>query len=118
MNETREEKVTAARARIAELAAKFVERSRQDLRTMRDELAKVRAGDPAGLAPIRQLAHRMCGTGATLGFDALADAAARAETLIDKLPAGRPPDAAILENLAGEISALESELANLALRRS
>lgn len=114
MNETREEKVTAARTRMAELAMKFIDRSRDDLRAMRESLAKAGAGDAGALAHIRQLAHRMAGTGATLGYEALGVRAAATETLVGSPPEGAPPDAALLEKLADAIAALESELANVA----
>jgi len=112
MSETREQRTAAARARIAELAAKFVERTRGDLRTMRADLEKAGAGDANALAEIRHLAHRMAGTGATLGFDALGERAAGTEAIIDALPGGVPPDAQTIERLAADIGALESQLAS------
>jgi HPt (histidine-containing phosphotransfer) domain-containing protein len=113
MSESREERMAAARTRMAELAAKFIDRSRADLNTMRDGLAKLAKGDLGALVEIRHLAHRMAGTGATLGFDALGECASRTEALIDSLPPGVPPDAAALARLAAGIGALESQLANL-----
>jgi HPt (histidine-containing phosphotransfer) domain-containing protein len=112
MNEIREQKLAAARTRMAELAAKFIERTRGDLRTMRRDLAKLEAGDVGALADIRHLAHRMAGTGATLGFEALGERAARTEGIIDSLPDGVLPDAQTIERLAADIAALESQLAS------
>jgi chemotaxis protein histidine kinase CheA len=115
MNETREQKMAAARVRMAQLAERFIERTRGDLRTMRDDLAKVRAGDVTALAGIRHLAHRMAGTGATLGFDALGECAAGIEVAIDTLPPGTPPGTppgvATVDRLAAGIDALEAQLA-------
>jgi len=111
MNETREQKMAAAKARLAELAAKFIERTQGDLRTMRRDLEKVGAGDAAALAEIRHLAHRMAGTGAMLGFEALGARAAGAEAVIDALPGGTLPDAQTIARLAADIGALESQLA-------
>jgi len=116
MNDTREQKMAAAKARMAELAARFIERSIGDLRKMRDDLAKLDAGDASALAEIRHLAHRMAGTGATLGFQALGEHAAGTEALIDALPGGVAPDAQARERLAANIGALESQLANDARR--
>jgi chemotaxis protein histidine kinase CheA len=116
MNETREQKVAAARARMAELAAKFIERTQGDLRTMRSDLARVGAGDASALAEIRHLAHRMAGTGATLGFEALGERAAGTEAMIDALPDGALPDAQTIARLAANIGALESQLATDARR--
>jgi HPt (histidine-containing phosphotransfer) domain-containing protein len=113
MSENREEKMAAARTRMAELAAKFIDRTRTDQATMRDDLAKLARGDVGALVEIRHLAHRMAGTGATLGFDALGECASRTEALIDSLPTGVPADAATQARLAAGIAALESQLAKL-----
>ncbi len=117
MSENREERMAAARTRMAELAAKFIDRSRADLGTMRDELAKLAKGDAGALVEIRHLAHRMAGTGATMGFDALGECASRTEALIDSLPAGVPPDAATQARLAAGIDALESQLADARIKK-
>ena len=96
---------------MAELAAKFIERTRRDLDTMRADLEKVGAGDASALAEIRHLAHRMAGTGATLGFEALGERAAGTEAMVDSLLAGPPPDPRTIERLAADIGALETQLA-------
>jgi chemotaxis protein histidine kinase CheA len=111
MTETREQKMAAAKARMAQLAERFIERTQGDLRTMRDDLAKVRAGDVSSLGGIRHLAHRMAGTGATLGFDALGECAAGIEVAIDALPPGMPPGLSTIDRLAAGIDALEAQLA-------
>ena len=111
MNQTREEKIAAARVRLAELAAKFIDRSRDDMRVMRDASRKVRGGDAGGLTEIRHLAHRMAGTGATLGYETLGERATSIEALIDSLPGGALPDAATLSRLAEGLDALEAQLA-------
>jgi HPt (histidine-containing phosphotransfer) domain-containing protein len=74
------DKMDTARTRLAELAAKFLERSLGDVATMRAALA---VGDAASLEQIQQLAHRMVGTGATLGFETISDLAARVENLLE-----------------------------------
>ena len=96
---------------MIELAAKFIARTQGDLRTMRADLARAGAGDASALAEIRHLAHRMAGTGATLGFEALGQRAAVTEAMIDALPGDSPPDAQTIERLAADIGALESQLA-------
>jgi HPt (histidine-containing phosphotransfer) domain-containing protein len=102
-----EDKAAAAKARMAELAAKFLERSRGDLAAMRAALASFGAGQAEALGDIRHLAHRMVGTGATLGFDALADLAARIEELTDAQPPGQPPDAGVLSQIGAALDALD-----------
>jgi HPt (histidine-containing phosphotransfer) domain-containing protein len=114
MNEAREEKVAAARARMAELTAKFSARSVRDLAAMRDGLARLNAGQIDALGDIRHLAHRMCGTGATLGFEALSDCAARVEQLTESCPVGTLPDPAARMQLGIGIEVLGAELARLA----
>jgi HPt (histidine-containing phosphotransfer) domain-containing protein len=111
MNQTQEERVAAARARMAELKEKFVERSHGDVSTLRRSLAALEAGDCAALGTIEQLAHRMSGTGATLGFESLGERAQRLEQLAGAHARGSPPDAAALSGLAAAIEALAAELA-------
>jgi HPt (histidine-containing phosphotransfer) domain-containing protein len=117
MNETRENRMAAAKARMAELTAKFIDRTQGDLRAMRDSLAKLGHGDVSALAEIRHLAHRMAGTGATLGFEELGELASGTEALIDKLPAGMLPDEAAQSRLAASIGAIEAQLARAAQDR-
>jgi chemotaxis protein histidine kinase CheA len=116
MNQAREDKVAAAKARMVELAAKFIDRTAGELDSMRDSLGKLQAGEIDGLSNIRYLAHRMCGTGATLGFEGLSDCAARIERLSDKLATGAMPDASALTQLGVDVDALGAELARLQSR--
>jgi len=105
---TPEERVAAARARMGELAAKFTERTRGEMDVMRARLAAFEAGDAGALGDIRNLAHRISGTGATLGFETLSERAYEIEKLTIDLqgsaPAARTTDlAAAIERLAREI---------------
>jgi len=104
LNDTREERVAAAKARMVELAEKFLVRTQAEIDTMRARLAHV-GDDAAALAEIRNLAHRACGTGATLGFESLSDCAHRIETLA----ATQPP--APIDEIGSAIEALAQELA-------
>jgi chemotaxis protein histidine kinase CheA len=114
VNQTREDKVAATKIRMAELAAKFIERSGREIETMREVFAKLSVGEAGALVELRHFAHRMCGTGATLGFEALADCAARIEELADSCAPGSLPDAATLAGLGAGIDALGAQLALLA----
>jgi HPt (histidine-containing phosphotransfer) domain-containing protein len=112
MNElTREQKLAAARSRMAELAAKFLERTAADVAAMRDALA--RPGDVADIAQIRHLAHRMVGTGATLGFDSLSECAQRIEQLAEGCAPGSMPDPGTREQLGHALDRLGNELLSL-----
>ena len=103
----------AVKLRLQELAQKFVTRTTQDLQRMRDGLARLDAGDRAGLDEIRQLAHRACGTGGTLGLFALSDAASDLERLIDALPLDVPPGAAECAQVAAGVDRFAAQLALL-----
>jgi chemotaxis protein histidine kinase CheA len=117
MTDTRQDRTAAAKARMAELSAKFIDRTQGDLRIMRDGLAKLSRGDVSALAEIRHLAHRMAGTGATLGFEELGELASGTETFIDKLPGDVLPDDATQSRLAAGIGAIEAQLAREAAER-
>jgi hypothetical protein len=105
----RAEKIAAARARMAELASKFVVRTGTELVTLRAALVR---GGRESFEEIGYLAHRMAGTGATLGFDALADHALRIEVIADERQAG-PLDDATRTEIETEVAAIEAELKKL-----
>jgi len=110
MTPSQEEKVAATRARLGELAAKFTERTRGEIEVIRARLTALGAGDTAALGEIRNLAHRICGTGATLGFETLAEHAHQIEKLAAAhLPASQP-DAAAMANLSRAVDALADDL--------
>jgi HPt (histidine-containing phosphotransfer) domain-containing protein len=111
MNQTNEERVAAARARLAELKHKFVERSQAEVQTMRGSFSTLQSGEVAALQVLVQLAHRMSGTGATLGLEALSDCAQRIEKLAEVPPPGSLPDADLLSRLGAAIEVLAAELA-------
>ena len=110
MNQTTEERVAAARARLAELREKFIERTRGELAAMRQALAQAESGEAAAIGEIARLAHRMSGTGATLGLEALGEQARRIEKLAET-PAGAGDEAGALRTLAAAIDSLAAELA-------
>lgn len=111
MNEqTREQKMDAARVRMAELAAKFLDRSDGDVASMRSGLGRMAAGDATAVGDIQHLAHRMAGTGATLGFESVSDAAHRLEKLAEGCARGASPDDATRARFAEAVEALAAEL--------
>lgn len=67
-------------------------------------------GDTGGLEQIRQLAHRACGTGGTLGLGALSEAAGNLERLLDTFPANVAPDETQRARIAAGIDALVAQL--------
>ena len=98
------------KSRLNELAQKFVTRTTGDVALMREDLARLVAGDCGGLEEIRQLAHRACGTGGTLGLIALSDAAAALEKAVDACPADSLPDDTLRAEIAARIDAMAAEL--------
>jgi len=110
VNQTTEQRAAAARVRLAELREKFIERTHGELATMRQSLAQVQAGEAAALGEIVRLAHRMAGTGATLGLDALGEQARCIEKLAEISPQAAT-DAAALRTLTAAIESLAAELA-------
>jgi HPt (histidine-containing phosphotransfer) domain-containing protein len=107
--QVRAERVAAARTRMAELAGKFIDRSATELATLRTALVALATGRTEALVEIRHLAHRMAGTGATLGFDALSDHAMRVEEICDSQMKSANPASGCAE-IAAAVDAIESEL--------
>ena len=111
MNEpTREQKLEAARVRLAELSTRFLDRTDADIASMRSGLGRLASGDAAPLGDIRHLAHRMVGTGATLGFADISERAHAIEKLTEDC-AGALPDEDMRAQLASALEALSAEFA-------
>jgi HPt (histidine-containing phosphotransfer) domain-containing protein len=110
---SREEKLEAARTRMAELARRFLDRSEMDLAAMQGGLRRIGEGDTTAVGDIRHLAHRMVGTGATLGFEALSECAQQLEKLTEKCLPGTLPGDDARDRIACELDALQAELRKL-----
>lgn len=109
MDDAFEAKAAAMRARMAEMASKFIERSRGELGRMRAALKRLAAGDASALGEIRHFAHRMAGTGATLGFEKLGDCATRVEKLAGAQAAGSVPGEVALAQLTSAVESLAAQ---------
>jgi HPt (histidine-containing phosphotransfer) domain-containing protein len=109
VNQTSEERIAAARARMAELRQKFIERTQGEVATLRGSFESLKGGESAALGVIVHLAHRMAGTGATLGLDALSDRAHELEKLGESQPPGAVAEPA-LSRIGTAIEALAAEL--------
>ena len=109
----REAKLDAARSRLAELAVKFLTRTEGDIATMRAGLARLSAGEAQALGEIRHLAHRMVGTGATMGFETLSGRALVIERLTEACTPGTLPDEQGRAELALALDTLSAELHKL-----
>jgi HPt (histidine-containing phosphotransfer) domain-containing protein len=107
------DRATAAQARLNELAAKFLDRTSEDIDSMRQDLARSAGEDAAAIGHVRHLAHRMVGTGATLGFDSLSECARRLETLAESCAPGAVPGEPLRAQLAEALDALAADLRRL-----
>ena len=107
------DRMAAAKSRLSELAAKFLDRTDGDVVSMRAGLERVVGGDAGPTSEIRHLAHRMVGTGATLGFESLSECARRIEVLTEACPPGHMPDEQLRAQLAAALDALAGELQRL-----
>jgi len=109
-----ESDAAAVKARLVELTRKFVTRTIEDVAQMRAALARLEAGETAGkddaLEQIRQLAHRACGTGGTLGLDALSDAAGDLERMVEACAGDARADVAVRAEIAARIDAMAAQL--------
>jgi chemotaxis protein histidine kinase CheA len=72
---------------IAELGAKFLERTRGEALVLRELLERAHLGDSTVIDQLEHLAHRINGTGATFGFAAVSECAAEIEHLVEGLKA-------------------------------
>ncbi len=76
-------KRTALAAKLKELGARFTERNVGDLAALDRCLERLREGAREALSEIESIAHRISGTGATLGFPAISTAAETLERLAE-----------------------------------
>jgi HPt (histidine-containing phosphotransfer) domain-containing protein len=75
------------RARIEVLAEKFLQRTAEQLVSMRELLGQVAAGDPTAVRSIQELAHKIHGSGAMFGFPLLSDCGSDLERRTLEMPA-------------------------------
>jgi HPt (histidine-containing phosphotransfer) domain-containing protein len=72
---------------VAELGAKFLERTRGEAVVLRELLERAHLGGPTVMDQLEHLAHRIHGTGATFGFAAVSECGAEIERLVEGLKA-------------------------------
>jgi two-component system, OmpR family, response regulator len=73
-------------ARLDEIAARFIQRSLAEVFLLRERFANADVKNAAVLNEARHIAHRMNGSGATLGFDAISEAASKLEAVVEEGP--------------------------------
>jgi HPt (histidine-containing phosphotransfer) domain-containing protein len=106
------------RERIKLLAGRFLQRCSGDVATLRALLTPMgtsdaKVFDARVFEELEHLAHRICGTGASLGFESLSTCAAA----IERLAEGQAPMAAVdkevVRRLVECVAALEHEVDRL-----
>ena len=103
------------RERINQLAEQFLQRCSQDVGSSRGLLIRLRAGDAGAFKELEYLAHRISGTGASLGFESLSACATAIERLAEAHTGNTTPDQKVTERLTEYTARLETET-NLLLR--
>jgi HPt (histidine-containing phosphotransfer) domain-containing protein len=98
------------RKRIDELAEQFLRRCSRDMVSAREAVGRLRGGDATALQELEHLAHRICGTGASLGFESLSVCAGATERLAEALVSSTVPDQQAIERLVEHIARLEKEI--------
>jgi len=68
--------------RLKQLSEQFLLRTREELALLRAQLAAARSGDAAALAEMLRFAHRINGSGAMLGFNAISGCARQVEVIL------------------------------------
>jgi HPt (histidine-containing phosphotransfer) domain-containing protein len=106
------------RERIKQLAGEFVQRCSRDVSSLRASLTRLGNGDSMVFDAIvfkemEHIAHRICGTGASLGFESLSTCAAAIERLAQGQGGGVTPHLNVVERLVEYVAALEIEVDRL-----
>jgi HPt (histidine-containing phosphotransfer) domain-containing protein len=101
------------RSRLAELTARFLERTGDEVESMRASLVLLGQGDATALSEIHHLAHRARGTGATLGLESLSERARQIELLSAARSTGSADDRVGLAEIDRAIEAMAAELGRL-----
>ena len=94
------------RQQIADIAVRYIKRTQGELGQLRDSLAAIRAGDSDALKQLERLAHKIHGSGAMFGFDAISDRAYE----IEKLAGSGQTDPDTLAKIEQSMTGLEAEV--------
>ncbi len=97
--------------RLKQLSRQFLVRTSEELALLRAQLARARSGDVAALAEIQRLVHRINGSGAMLGFNAVSDCAKQIEIILRRMES--VPTDAEWRVILDQLQRIETELAKL-----
>jgi HPt (histidine-containing phosphotransfer) domain-containing protein len=104
------DKQAAMREKIAVLAERFLQRCAGDMATGRELLDKLKSGNSGAFKDMEQLAHRIVGTGSSLGFHSLSTRAATVERFAEAQPADATPGPEAIARLGEYLAQLASEI--------
>jgi HPt (histidine-containing phosphotransfer) domain-containing protein len=91
--------------KIADIGGRYIQRTAGEVASLRDLIAKVRAGNAAAFKDIEHLAHKIYGSGAMFGFEAVSD---RARAL--ELAAKDATDPGVFDKLQQHADSLEQQV--------
>ena len=106
------------RERIKQLAGEFLQRCSRDVLSLRASLTRLGNGDSIAFDAIvfeemEHVAHRICGTGASLGFESLSTCAAAIERLAEGQVGTAAANQNAVQRLVECVAALEFEVDRL-----
>jgi HPt (histidine-containing phosphotransfer) domain-containing protein len=101
------------RERIKQLAGEFLQRCSRDVLSLRASLTRLGNGDAIVFKEMEHIAHRICGTGASLGFESLSTCAAAIERLAEGQGGGVTAHLNVVERLVEYVATLEIEVDRL-----
>lgn len=91
--------------KIADIAGRYIQRTAGELAGLRELIAKARGGSAAAVKDIEHLAHKIYGSGAMFGFEAVSEQARELE-----LAAKNVGDPQMVEKLQSHADALEAQV--------
>ncbi len=93
------------RRQVTKFGERFLQRTREEAVRLRDLIEVMHAGDTAQIAELKNMAHRIRGSGSTFGFAAVSECAGEIERMVDGLKesvsnSGKPMESKIRRRLA------------------
>lgn len=103
-------KQAAIRDKIAVLAERFLQRCADDMATGRKLLDELKSGNAGAFKDLEQLAHRIVGTGSSLGLHSLSAHAVSVERFAETQPPDATPDPEAIARVGEYLAQLEAEI--------
>ncbi len=109
---------TDLQKKLQAIATRYIDRTVREADVLRAHIDACIAGEINRLAEIENIAHRIHGSGAMLGFQDLSEHAAALERLVVPLRASTALDAAATQDLQSRLAALEQSLQRAAAQHA